>query len=120
MKLRSFLLAIIALLALVSCHKVFPVSNVRFSNQGGTKTLESVGCNYVNISSSEGVFGEHVFDEATMIETTTLDWLTAELNLKSYELTLTAQKNESGNKRTLYISGMQGNFSSSIPVYQEK
>ncbi len=64
--------------------------------------------------------GEHVVNEATMVETTTLDWLTAELNLKSYELTLSAQKNESGAKRTLYISGMNGDFSSSIPVHQEK
>ena len=48
-----------------------------------------------------------------------MDWLKAELDMRTGMITVTAEKNNTGKKRTLYISGMYADIQSSIPVIQE-
>lgn len=115
--MKGLLMAILSLTALVSCQKAFDVNSVRFSNEGGTKTITSssytlsihdYNANYGTGSAENGII--HVEKE----------WLTAELDTDAGVITLTADKNDTGKKRTLYISGMYGDLQSSIPVIQEK
>lgn len=115
--IKVILMAILSLIALTSCQKAFDVNSVHFSNDGGTKTITSSSytlsihdnnANYGTGSAENGII--HVEK----------DWLTAELDTNAGVITLTADKNDTGKKRTLYISGMYGDIQSSIPVVQDK
>lgn len=115
--IKVILMAILSLIALTSCQKAFDANSVHFSNDGGTKTITSSSytlsihdnnANYGTSSAENGII--HVEK----------DWLTAELDTNAGVITLTADKNDTGKKRTLYISGMYGDIQSSIPVVQDK
>lgn len=71
----------------------------------------------------EGVHSPE-YDEETGIFSVTYDWLTASIAKDSYngegrEMTLTAEKNTTGKRRTLYVGGMHGNLASSMRVTQK-
>ena len=64
------------------------------------------------------------YDAATGTYTATYLWLTATISESSfydgkYTLVLTAEKNTTGKARTLYVGGMDKNYSGSMKVRQE-
>ena len=64
------------------------------------------------------------YDEETEMFTVTYEWLTASIakssfNGEGWEMTLTAGKNTTGKRRTLYVGGMHGNLASSMRVTQK-
>lgn len=117
--IKVFLIAILSLIALTSCQKAFDVNSVHFSNDGGTKTITSSSYT-LSIHDRNANYGTGSEDFENGIIHVEKDWLTAELDMKAGVITLTADKNDIGIKRTLYISGMYGDIQSSIPVVQEK
>ena len=71
----------------------------------------------------EGVHSPE-YDEENEVYTVTYEWLTASIakssfNGESWEMILTAEKNTTGKRRTLYVGGMHGNLASSMKVTQK-
>ena len=125
-KLLCIILGIVTICACTSCEKAFMVNVVRFTREGGTQVVPS--CTYtISISDydgnygSGGVDGPGEGDEVEInIEWAELDWLKAELNHQTGVVTVTAQRNDTGKRRKLYLDGMKGDIGSSVPVIQEK
>lgn len=117
--IKVIAIAILSLIALTSCQKAFDVNSVHFPNDGGTRTITSSSYT-LSIHDNNANYGTGTEDLENGVIHVEKDWLTAELDMKTGVITLIADKNDTGKKRTLYISGMYGDIQSSIPVVQEK
>ena len=115
-----------AIVCLCGCEKIFTPMSVTLSADGGTVTVHtSIQPQTLDILdyNGEGVKIPE-YDEATQTYTITNDWLTASISEASYdngqyELVLTAVKNTTGKRRTLYVGGMDKNYQDSMKVTQE-
>lgn len=102
--------------------------SVTLPADGGTVTVHtSIQPESLDILNydGEGVKGPE-YDEETETYTITNDWLTASISKASYdhdsdqyELVLTAVKNTTGKRRTLYVGGMDKDYADSMEVTQE-
>lgn len=118
-RLKTVIVIFLSLIALTSCEKSFDVKSVHFGKEGGTKVIES--SSYVlSITDYNGNAGISSVDENLNVIHAEKDWLKATLDVNSGTITITAQKNDSGKSRKLYLNGMSADFASSIPVIQEK
>ena len=112
---------VLAVLALSSCQKAFNVSSVRFSKDGGTQIIEVTTYDGVGINDGNANYGKGEYDETAGVSRTTMDWLSVKYNPATKECTVTATKNDSGKKRTLYLlEAMYGDIKTMIPVIQDR
>ena len=116
-KIKIILIAILSMTALTSCEKAFDVNSIHFSIEGGTKTITSSAYT-LSIHDRNANYGSGYAENDIIYAE--MDWLKAELDTNTGLITVTAEKNNTGKKRTLYISGMYADIQSTIPVIQEK
>ena len=126
--MKRILTILAAIVCLCGCEKIFTPMSVTLSADGGTVTVHtSIQPESLDILNydGEGVKGPE-YDEETETYTITNDWLTASIAKSSYdsstdqyELVLTAVKNTTGKRRTLYVGGMDKDYADSMEVTQE-
>ncbi len=118
---------IAAILCLCGCEKFFTPTFVTMSAEGETVTVETIifpETLDITDYNGEGIYSP-VYDEETETYTVTYCWLTARIakasyvDGKGYKMVLTAQKNTTGKRRTLYVGGMYGNLQQSMEVTQK-
>ena len=117
-----------AMVCLMGCEKIdiFTPMNVTLASEGQTMSIEtSIQPQSLDILDYDGN-GTNMpeYDAATGTYTATYLWLTATISESSfydgkYTLVLTAEKNTTGKARTLYVGGMDKNYSDSMEVRQE-
>ena len=117
-----------ATVCLMGCEKIdiFTPMNVTLASEGQTMSIEtSIQPQSLDILDYDGN-GTNMpeYDAATGTYTATYLWLTATISESSfydgkYTLVLTAEKNTTGKARTLYVGGMDKNYSDSMEVRQE-
>ena len=115
-----------AIVCLCGCEKIFTPMSVTLSADGETVTVHtSIQPQTLDILNYDGE-GVKIpeYDEESQTYTVTNDWLTASISEASYdngqyELVLTAVKNITGKRRTLYVGGMDKNYQDSMEVTQE-
>lgn len=117
-----------AMVCLMGCEKIdiFTPMNVTLASEGQTMSIEtSIQPQSLDILDYDGN-GTNMpeYDAATGTYTATYLWLTATISESSfddgkYTLVLTAEKNTTGKARTLYVGGMDKNYSDSMKVRQE-
>lgn len=117
-----------AMVCLMGCEKIdiFTPMNVTLASEGQTMSIEtSIQPQTLDILDYDGN-GTNMpeYDAATGTYTATYLWLTATISESSfydgkYTLVLTAEKNTTGKARTLYVGGMDKNYSGSMKVRQE-
>ena len=115
-----------AIVCLCGCEKIFTPMSVILSADGETVTVHtSIQPQTLDILDYNGE-GAKIpeYDEGSQTYTITNDWLTASISEASYdngqyELVLTAVKNTTGKRRTLYVGGMDKNYQDSMKVTQE-
>ena len=78
-------------------------------------TYDGVGINDGNAN-----YGKGEYDETAGVSRTTMDCLSVKYNPATKECTVTATKNDSGKKRTLYLEAMYGDIKTMIPVIQDR
>ena len=119
--MRDKIIAVIlAIFALSSCQKTFNVSSVRFSKDGGTQIIEVNGYDLWIYDRNGEYESVDEYDETTGVYRTTVGWLCVEKTISDSQVTVTATRNDSGKRRTLYLEAMNANVSTSIPVIQER
>ena len=115
-----------AVICLCGCEKFFTPDSITMSSSGETITVETIispeTLDILNYD-GEGVHSPE-YDEENEVYTVTYEWLTASIakssfNGESWEMILTAEKNITGKRRTLYVGGMHGNLASSMKVTQK-
>ena len=127
--MKQILTILAAIVCLCGCEKIFTPTSVTLSADGETVTVHtSIQPESLDIMNydGEGVQSPK-YDEETETYTITNDWLTASISKSTYdsstnqyELVLTAVKNTTGQRRTLYVGGMDKNYADSMKVTQEK
>ncbi len=127
--MKRILTILAAIVCLCGCEKIFTPTSVTLSADGETVTVHtSIQPESLDIMN---YYGEGIqspkYDEETETYTITNDWLTASISKSTYdsstnqyELVLTAVKNTTGQRRTLYVGGMDKNYADSMKVTQEK
>ena len=124
--MKRILILMAAIVCLCGCEKIFTPMSVTLSADGETVTVHtSIQPQTLDILDYNGE-GAKIpeYDEESQIYTITNDWLTASISEASYdngqyELVLTAVKNTTGKRRTLYGGGMDKNYQDSMKVTQE-
>lgn len=124
--MKRILPIITAVLCLCGCEKFFTPTYVSMSAEGETVTVETIifpETLGITDYDGEGIYSP-VYDEETETYTVTYGWLTASIAKasyvqdKGYKMVLTAEKNTTGKRRTLYVGGMHGNLQQSMDVTQ--
>ena len=123
---------IFAILAAVVClwgcekNEIFIPMTVTLASEGQTMTVETtIQPQTLDILDYYGNGTDSPeYDAETGTYTATYLWLTATISKSSlsdgkYTLVLTAEKNTTGKARTLYVGGMDKNYSDSMEVRQE-
>ena len=124
MRIRLILAAFAALtLGMTSCQKdnFGYETTVTFSAEGGEKTV--TGDSFVYTLSIGDYAGNEESSNQTLddaLMSVTYQWLSASVVPSSKTITLVAEPNTTGKKRTLYVYGMVQNHSAEIKVVQEK
>ena len=124
--MKRILILLAAIVCLCGCEKIFTPMSVTLSADGETVTVHtSIQPQTLDILNYDGE-GVKIpeYDEESQTYTVTNDWLTASISEASYdngqyELVLTAVKNITGKRRTLYVGGMDKNYQDSMEVTQE-
>ena len=124
--MKRILILLAAIVCLCGCEKIFTPMSVTLSADGETVTVHtSIQPQTLDILNYDGE-GVKIpeYDEESQTYTITNDWLTASISEASYdngqyELVLTAVKNITGKRRTLYVGGMDKNYQDSMEVTQE-
>ena len=124
--MKRILILLAAIVCLCGCEKIFTPMSVTLSADGETVTVHtSIQPQTLDILDYNGE-GAKIpeYDEESQTYTITNDWLTASISEASYdngqyELVLTAVKNITGKRRTLYVGGMDKNYQDSMEVTQE-
>ena len=124
--MKRILILLAAIVCLCGCEKIFTPMSVTLSADGETVTVHtSIQPQTLDILNYDGE-GVKIpeYDEESQTYTVTNDWLTASISEASYdngqyELILTAVKNITGKRRTLYVGGMDKNYQDSMEVTQE-
>ena len=124
--MKRILTIMAAVVCLCGCEKIFTPMSVTLSADGETVTVHtSIQPQTLDILNYDGE-GVKIpeYDEESQTYTVTNDWLTASISEASYdngqyELVLTAVKNITGKRRTLYVGGMDKNYQDSMEVTQE-
>ena len=124
--MKRILTIMAAIVCLCGCEKIFTPMSVTLSADGETVTVHtSIQPQTLDILNYDGE-GVKIpeYDEESQTYTITNDWLTASISEASYdngqyELVLTAVKNITGKRRTLYVGGMDKNYQDSMEVTQE-
>ena len=120
MTMKRILTVLAAVVCLCGCEKFFTPSSITMSSAGETVTVQTIVAPetlYILNYNAE-------YDEETETFTVTYEWLTASIAKSSFngegrEMTLTAEKNTTGKRRTLYVGGMHGDLQSSMKVTQQ-
>ena len=124
--MKRILIVLAAVVCLCGCEKFFTPDSITMSSSGETITVETIifpeTLDILNYN-GEGVHSPE-YDEENEVYTVTYEWLTASIakdsfNGEGWEMTLTAEKNATGKRRTLYVGGMHGNLASSMKVTQK-
>ena len=124
--MKRILIFLAAVICLCGCEKFFTPDSITMSSSGETITVETIifpeTLDILNYD-GEGVHSPE-YDEENEVYTVTYEWLTASIakssfNGESWEMILTAEKNTTGKRRTLYVGGMHGNLASSMKVTQK-
>ncbi len=127
--MKRILTILAAIVCLCGCEKIFTPTSVTLSADGETVTVHtSIQPESLDIMNYDGEgIQSPKYDEETETYTITNDWLTASISKSTYdsstnqyELVLTAVKNTTGQRRTLYVGGMDKNYADSMKVTQEK
>ena len=127
--MKRILTILAAIVCLCGCEKIFTPTSVTLSADGETVTVHtSIQPESLDIMNYDGEgIQSPKYDEETESYTITIDWLTASISKSTYdsstnqyELVLTAVKNTTGQRRTLYVGGMDKNYADSMKVTQEK
>ena len=127
--MKRILTILAAIVCLCGCEKSFTPTSVTLSADGETVTVHtSIQPESLDIMNYDGEgIQSPKYDEETETYTITNDWLTASISKSTYdsstnqyELVLTAVKNTTGQRRTLYVGGMDKNYADSMKVTQEK
>ena len=127
--MKRILTILAAIVCLCGCEKIFTPTSVTLSADGETVTVHtSIQPESLDIMNYDGEgIQSPKYDEETETYTITNDWLTASISISTYdsstnqyELVLTAVKNTTGQRRTLYVGGMDKNYADSMKVTQEK
>ena len=124
--MKRILTIMAAIVCLCGCENIFTPMSVTLSADGETVTVHtSIQPQTLDILNYDGE-GVKIpeYDEESQTYTVTNDWLTASISEASYdngqyELVLTAVKNITGKRRTLYVGGMDKNYQDSMEVTQE-
>ena len=124
--MKRILILLAAIVCLCGCEKIFTPMSITLSADGETVTVHtSIQPQTLDILNYDGE-GVKIpeYDEESQTYTVTNDWLTASISEASYdngqyELVLTAVKNITGKRRTLYVGGMDKNYQDSMEVTQE-
>ena len=124
--MKRIMILLAAIVCLCGCEKIFTPMSVILSADGETVTVHtSIQPQTLDILNYDGE-GVKIpeYDEESQTYTITNDWLTASISEASYdngqyELVLTAVKNITGKRRTLYVGGMDKNYQDSMKVTQE-
>ena len=124
--MKRILTIMAAVVCLCGCEKIFTPMSVTLSADGETVTVHtSIQPQTLDILNYDGE-GVKIpeYDEESQTYIITNDWLTASISEASYdngqyELVLTAVKNITGKRRTLYVGGMDKNYQDSMEVTQE-
>ena len=124
--MKRILTILAAVVCLCGCEKFFTPSSVTMSSSGETIAVQTIiSPETLDILKYDGD-GVHSpeYDEETEMFTVTYEWLTASIakssfNGEGWEMTLTAEQNTTGKRRTLYVGGMHGNLASSMRVTQK-
>lgn len=126
--MKRILTIITAVLCLCGCEKFFTPTFVMLSSEGETVTVETIifpETLGITDYDGEGIYSPE-YDEEAETFTVTYDWLTASIAKasydedKGYKMVLTARKNTTGKRRTLYVGGMHGNLQQSMDVIQKQ
>ena len=126
--MKRILTIITAVFCLCGCEKFFTPTFVMLSSEGETVTVETIifpETLGITDYDGEGIYSPE-YDEETETFTVTYDWLTASIAKasydgdKGYKMVLTARKNTTGKRRTLYVGGMHGNLQQSMDVTQKQ
>lgn len=124
--MKRILTFLAAVICLCGCEKFFTPDSITMSSSGETITVETIifpeTLDILNYD-GEGVHSPE-YDEENEVYTVTFEWLTASIakssfNGESWKMILTAEKNTTGKRRTLYVGGMHGNLASSMKVTQK-
>ena len=124
--MKRILTFLAAVICLCGCEKFFTPDSITMSSSGETITVETIivpeTMDILNYD-GEGVHSPE-YDEENEVYTVTYEWLTASIakssfNGESWKMILTAEKNTTGKRRTLYVGGMHGNLASSMKVTQK-
>ena len=124
--MKRILTFLAAVICLCGCEKFFTPASITMSSSGETITVETIispeTLDILNYD-GEGVHSPE-YNEENEVYTVTYEWLTASIakssfNGESWKMILTAEKNTTGKRRTLYVGGMHGNFASSMKVTQK-
>ena len=124
--MNRILTILAAIFCLCGCEKFFTPDSITMSSSGETITVETIilpeTLDILNYD-GEGVHSPE-YDEENEVFTITYEWLTASIakdsfNGEGWVMTLTAEKNTTGKRRTLYVGGMHGNLASSMRVTQK-
>ena len=124
--MERILTVLAAVVCLCGCEKFFTPDSITMSSSDETITVETIifpeTLDILNYD-GEGVHSPE-YDEENEVFTVTYEWLTASIvkdsfNGEGWEMTLTAEKNTTGKRRTLYVGGMHGNLASSMKVTQK-
>ena len=117
-----------AVVCLCGCEKmnIFTPMKVTLASEGQTMSIEtSIQPQTLDILDYDGN-GTNMpeYDAETGTYTCSYLWLTASISESSYKdgkytVVLTAEKNTTGIARTLYVGGMDKNYSDSMKVRQE-
>lgn len=124
--MKRIMILLAAIVCLCGCEKIFTPMSVTLSADGETVTVHtSIQPQTLDILDYNGE-GAKIpeYDEESQTYIITNDWLTASISEASYdngqyELVLTAVKNKTGKRRTLYVGGMDKNYQDSMEVTQE-
>ena len=112
---------LLSLFALNSCEedRFGWVNRVEFSAQGGVKEIEGdTGIYTLSIGNYDGEENSAV--EVAGIMTANFDWLTASAVKNTNEIVLTAEPNNTGKDRKLYVYASVDNRFIDITIIQKK
>lgn len=124
--MKRILAITLAAVCICGCEKFFTPSTITLPSDGGSTTVETIispSTLFIVNYDGDGTQSPE-YDEISGTFYITCDWLTASIVKSSYDgecytMTLTAEKNTPGNKRTLYVGGMHGNLQNSMKVIQK-
>ena len=126
--MKRILILLASIVCLWGCEKmyIFTPMKVTLASEGQTMSIEtSIQPQTLDILDYDGN-GTNMpeYDAETGTYTCSYLWLTASISESSfkdgkYTVVLTAEKNTTGIARTLYVGGMDKNYSDSMEVRQE-